>query len=96
MDCLQYFFPKQPVNNDMQSAKMLRKSIVLLIPLHIIICIVAGGFLIASTLLAQFYYVALLYSVYMSLRTWILYLYFLSLGLNILSGFLSLLMLSGG
>lgn len=94
-DCLHYFFPKSPCNNDMHSAKLLRKSIVILIPLHIIICVVSGAFVLFTTLLAQFYYVALLYSVYMTLRTWLLYLYMLSLALNILTGILSLFMLQG-
>jgi uncharacterized membrane protein len=34
--------------------------------------------------------------VYMNLRTWLLYLYIVSLGINIFSGFLSVWMLSGG
>ena len=79
----------------MYSAKLLRKSIIIIIPLHIIICIVSGAFLIFSTLLMQFYYVALIYSVYMTLRTWVLYIYLFSLGINLFSGFLSIWMLSG-
>ena len=95
MDCMHYFYPKTPCNNDMYSAKLLRKSIIIIIPLHIIICIVSGAFLIFSTLLMQFYYVALIYSVYMTLRTWVLYIYLFSLGINLFSGFLSIWMLSG-
>ncbi len=94
-DCLYFFFPKSPVNNDMHSAKLLRRSIVILIPLHIIICIVSGAVLIFSSLIAQFYYVALLYSLYLTLRTCMLYIYMVSLGINILSGILSVFVLSG-
>ncbi len=89
MICVEYFFPKTPARNDMVSARKLRRSIIPLIVLHFLIAVVACAFVTVGTGLVQIWYMGLLYSTYMTLRTWLLWVYLICLGFNCLVGLLS-------
>lgn len=95
MICLEYFFPKQPVHSDFESARRLRRGIIALVVAHVLIACLGMAFVSLLTFAAQFLYIAILYSVYMTLRPWILYVYMVLLGLNVLSGLFSLFLYEG-
>ena len=89
MICVEYFFPKSPAKNDYPAARLLRRAIIPLIVLHIIIGCLGIAFVTFLNLLTQIWYTGLLYSSYMTLRTWIVWLYMISLTLNVVVGLFS-------
>ena len=95
MICVEYFFPKTPVHNDLPEATSLRAVIIPLILGHAITACLGMAFVSVLTFVGQFFYVALLYSIYMTLHTWIVWLYMVLLGLNILTGLFSLFLYDG-
>ena len=95
MFCLEYFFPKAPVHNDMPAAHRLRLGLIPLILGHAVCGVVGLAYVSVTVLFAQFIYVVMLYSTYMTLHTWLVWLYMIVLGFNLLSGFLNVWIYEG-
>jgi hypothetical protein len=53
------------------------------------------AFVSIATFIVQVLYIALLYSVYMTLRTWLIWFYMIILGFNVLSGVFSVFLYDG-
>lgn len=73
----------------------MRRGIIPLVIGHVIVGCVGMAFVSIATFVAQFIYIALLYSVYMTLRTWLIWVYMILLGLNVISGVLQVFMEDG-
>ena len=95
MICVEYFFPKQPANCDFPSARTLRKGVIPLVVGHVLIACLGMAFVSIVTFAVQFLYIAMLYSVYMTLRPWIVWMYMILLGFNVLSGVFSVFLYQG-
>jgi hypothetical protein len=95
MICVQYFFPEHPVENAHPSTIKLRKCLVNLILGHIICLVVLILYALITAFIAQLLYIAILYSLYMTLRQWIIFLYIGCLCLNIFLGLFNVFVLSG-
>ncbi|CDW71441.1 UNKNOWN [Stylonychia lemnae] len=95
MICIEYFFPKQPANMDVEQARKLRKGVIPLVVGHVIIACLGMAFVSILTFAAQFFYIALLYSIYMTLRPWLVWFYMVILGFNIASGLFTVFLYDG-
>jgi hypothetical protein len=95
MMCVEYFFPKDPVVNDMPQSMKMRSGIVPLLLGHAVCGVVGMAFVSVATFIAQFIYIILLYSIYMTLRTWMVWVYIILIGFNALSGFLNVWIYDG-
>ena len=95
MICVEYFFPKHPAQNSTPEARQLRRVIIPLVVCHVLIACLGIAFVSVATFIAQFFYIAMLYSVYMTLRTWIVWVYLAILAFNVLSGALSVFLYDG-
>ncbi len=95
MICIEYFFPKHPANNGSLEARLLRRGLLPIVFLHVLIACLGMAFVSISTFIAQFFYIALLYSVYMTLRSWIIWVYMVIVGFNVLSGVFSVFLYEG-
>jgi len=86
MICLQYFFPQEPVEHEHPSVEQMRTAIVRLVIGHIIVAILSLGLVSFVTAFMQFLYFAMLYSLYLTLKNWLVWLYIGCLALNVISG----------
>jgi hypothetical protein len=62
---------------------------------HVLVACLGMAFVSVATFAIQFLYIALLYSIYMTLRTWIMWAYMVALMLNIISGIFTVFLLEG-
>eukprot|EP00347_Sterkiella_histriomuscorum_P020005 403339460 len=95
MICVEYFFPKHPANSDFESARQLRRCIIPLVVAHVLIACLGMAFVSIITFAVQFLYIAILYSIYMNLRPWIIWMYMILLGFNAASGFFTVFLYEG-
>jgi len=95
MICIEYFFPKLPAHNTTVEARKLRRGIIPIVVAHVVIACLGMAFVTISTFIAQFLYIAMLYSIYMTLRTWIVWVYMIILGFNVLSGLFAVFLYEG-
>lgn len=93
--CLEYFFPKTPARNEMPSAIKMRVGIIPLFIGHAACAILALSFVSIVTFVMQFFYVVTLYSIYMTLHTWLVWVYMVLLGFNAISGFFNVWLYDG-
>ena len=90
MQCCTYFFPEQPAQADHPSAIKLRKIITFAVVIHMIFAILTVIFVGFTTMLAQFMYIVILYSYYMTLRECTLFVYGALLVCNLFMGVISI------
>ena len=86
MMCFEYFFPEHPVEADNQRFQKTRKLVTFIAIGHLVFAILTLVWVAFTTFLFQFVYIILLYSFYMNMKVWILYLYAGILILNIITG----------
>ena len=79
----------------MPQARQLRRIILPLIVGHAASSALGLAFVSVSTLIVSFLYVAILYSIYMTLHTWLVWVYMVLLGFNIVSGLFNVWLLQG-
>ena len=96
MSCKDYFLPAQAVEYDTNGAKNLRQTCMLLIVGHFFSGIIGFAFVSVFTFLGQGIYIALLYSIYMTLHVWMVWAYCVIIACNAISGVLSLLTMADG
>lgn len=84
MICVEYFFPKYPAHNELRQARFLRRGVIPLVVGHVLVACLGMAFVSIATFCVQFLYIAILYSIYMTLRTWIIWIYIVALVLNII------------
>lgn len=89
MICVEYFFPKYPAPSDLEAARRLRRAIIPLVIAHVLIACLGMAFVTLVTFAVQFLYIAMLYSIYMTLRPWIVWMYMIIMGFNVASGLFS-------
>jgi hypothetical protein len=65
----------------------LRAGILPLFLGHLLTAIFGVAFVSVSTFFAQVLYIGILYSIYMALHTWLIWVYFCCVGLNVVAGF---------
>lgn len=95
MICVEFFFPEQPVHGQNQSAIKLRKILVLIVIGHLAALVLSLTSLLMSTLLAQIFYILILYSIYMTLRECMLWVYVILILFNVIIGLFTFFMYKG-
>ena len=83
---MEYFFPKEVVQDNSEAATDLRKCIVLLEVGHLSSAALAIIFVGFPTFFVQALYFAILYSLYVTLRKWMIFVYIFFVGLNVFQG----------
>ena len=88
----EYYFPKTNTVNDTQGAKNLRSATTLLMAGHLGCAILAIAFISSViTFIGQFIYIAILYSIFSALHTWLIYTYCAIAVINSVMGLFTLI-----
>ena len=95
MICVEYLFPKTPVSNDLPQAMKMRAGIIPIILGHLLCMVLGVAFVSVFHIVGQLFYIAMLYSTYMTLHPWLVWTYLIILGINAVSGIFSVWLLSG-
>ena len=91
MQCVEFFFPEHPIEPDNVEAKKFRRIITLITVGHLVLGILNLIFADLGTFLFQWVYIFILYSYYMTLKPWTVYVYAVLLILNVVTGIFSLI-----
>ena len=91
-----YFFPKKPKEDKSLEAAQLRAACRNLIIGHVFCMILGFVFISPITAVVQVFYIGMLASLSLTLKSFMIYLYILVAGLNLVSGVLSVLTLTTG
>lgn len=86
-----YFFPTTKKEDNSAGAEQLRSTLVLLIVGHVVASVLSATFVSLVTAIAQGLYIAILYSIFMALHTWLIWVYILIVGFNGVTGILGIL-----
>ena len=85
----------EPVPEKKNEAAYMRRTITFLILGHVLVAVFSFAFGSFITFAVQPIYIAMLYSIYMALHMWLVWVYIIVVGTNALSGILTLLGESG-
>ena len=97
MSMRDYFFPDKPKEDESEGAKLLRSTALMILVGHMVCAILALIVGEILTFVAQFIYVAMLYSLYAALHTWVMYAYMVLVAFNAVTGVFTLIgMLTSG
>ena len=83
----------EPVPEKKNEAAYMRRTITFLILGHVLIAVFSFAFGSFITFAVQPIYIAMLYSIYMALHMWLVWVYIIVVGTNALSGILTLISL---
>lgn len=87
----EYFFPKVLKEDTSEGANQLRSTSIFLIVGHVICAILALTFVSIVTAFAQAIYIAILYSIYSALHTWLIWIYLIIVVFNGVTGIFGIL-----
>ena len=76
--------------DESDGAKKMRATLLLIITGHVVCSVVSFAFVGLVTAVAQALYIVILYSIYMGLHTWLIWVYMLIAGFNGVTGVLGI------